>query len=122
MKINVKNKIDSDLGFEFNGLCNTADENKVTSSLETKYDMSAYGFQTNVKWTTDSELISEFVINESSNILQGLKLSYLAKNAVISGKKSGSMKAAMENAGYNVTANLEFEGDAPKINASGVYK
>ena len=123
VKIDVKNQISSDLGINFNGNCSSADgqDTKVASSLETKYDLSSYGLQSSVKWTTDNELLSEITLSDSS-ILNGLKLAFITKCALTESKKAGTVKASMEGSNYNMTGNLEFEGEAPKLNTSGVYK
>ena len=116
----MKNKINSDLGFDFSGCCNTLEEGKVTSALETKYDMSSYGFQTGVKWTTENELETEVTIADSA-IINGLKLAFCTKSTMGGDKKSGTIKAMFDGGNYNMAADVAYEGE-PKVNSSGVFK
>ena len=120
MKIDVKNKVSPRLGFDFEGTCNSED-GKVTAALETKYDFSNYGFLSNLKWTTDNDLLTEIVVSDST-LLDGLKLFFKTKLGLVSNKKSGSIKASLEGGTYNVLGDIQFETGTPKLNTSGVYK
>ena len=120
VKIDVKNKIYPNFGVDFTGTCNTED-GKVTSALETKYDFTQYGFTAGAKWTTDNDLLTE-VLASDKTLVDGLKVSFNTKISLVSGKKSGSVKAFLEGSSYNVNSDLDFEGGTPKLTTGALYR
>ena len=117
----MQNKVSDALGFNFNAIYKQA-EAKVMSALETKYDFSKYGFQSNVKWNTDNDLLTEVVFSDANLLCAGFKVFFNTKLGLVSNKRSGSVKASMENEIYNLSGDLEFEAGAPRLNTSAVYK
>lgn len=120
VKIDVKNKVNSALKFDFISNWNT-DNGQVQSSLETKYKFDKYGFSTHTKWTTENDVMNEILVNDKS-LFEGFKLSFNTKYALVTGKKSGNIKSFMEGPSYNAIGDLDWDNGQPRLNISGLLK
>src|SRR5699024_7024912 len=110
-----------DLGFDLGWLLKT-DKQEVNASLETKYDFAQYGFSTGLKWTTDSDLLTEIVVDNKS-VADGLRVSFNGKWPLVTGQKTGAIKTLLQAPSYSLNADLDFEtSGAPRFTGAAVYK
>jgi len=117
LSLNLKTKTQN--GVEFTSGGNAAhDTGKVTSSLQSKYNVKKYGLTFVEKWNTNNVLTTE--VSMEDYLVKGLKVAFDSSFAPQTSKKTGSISTAFKNDSCAVNCNVDLLNGAPQVLASTV--
>lgn len=117
VKLDLKSRLPTGVEFTLNGLSNN-DTGRVTSSLETKYNIKDYGVTIKEKWNTDNILTSEATAQDY--FVRGLKTGVSATFAPQSGKRTGRLTCGYTSVIFNLSSDVDFDYSGAVFNGSGV--
>lgn len=118
VKLDLKSKTPTGVEFALNGVSNN-DTGRVTSSLETKYNIKSHGIILKQKWNTDNVLTGE--VSAEDYFVTGLKTGLNATFAPQSGKRTGKLTCGYKSLFFNLNSDIDFDYSGAIFNGAGVF-
>lgn len=117
IKLDCKTKTSGGMEFNVNGSSNT-ESGKVTSSLESKYNVPDYGLTLKEKWNTDNVLNTEISVEERP--LKGMKVALEGTFVPQTGKKCAILKNTFKAEHIHLNSDVDIDVKSPVLNVSSV--